>query len=552
MLRPIDEHRDGKVIVRYILGLLVAISGVLLGVGRVQASVGDAAFIAGAYTITPSSDGSTATVNVAGIQNTTTSTTSGSLGFALWYSPTPYNGGTITGYQVAASYLPIGQCTSSQLQPGGECVSITVQDSLTLPPPGVYYPVLLLIEHSATCTSANGYCTDDFVNLLRTSDGSPTVTVGTNGGGATSGVSIVGTYSYVPDPTAGTVQLDVAELLNASPSNTTGTLRLELWLTPGPYSGGSINGYRVATYQLTGSSNGQLGPNQYFSNISASVPLSGLPGAGTYNATLIVTEYSASCTATDHYCVDTYGTFSNGFTIAGGGNAGGNSNISIVGTYAYSTDSSASTAQVTVAEILNSSTTYKTGTLRLELWLTTTPYTGGSINGNRIAIYQLTGPTQGALGPDQSFTNISAAVPLTDLPGAGTYDVTLIVSEYTKNCGSSDGFCIDTYGSFPNQFVVSNPSSILGGGGGHSGGGGIGGLDVLGLMAFLSLSWRRARTRALPNVTRRFGSGRSSVVFTKQGCGHENHFVRDNRGPALNPLFIGNSAENSQLLKRRN
>jgi hypothetical protein len=478
------------------LGLLLVISGALLGsTKRVEASVGDVAFITGAYTITPSADGSTATINVAGIQNTTTSTTSGSLGFALWYSPTPYSGGTITGYQVAASYLPIGQCTSSQLQPGGECVSITVQDTLTLPPPGVYYPVLLLIEHSASCTSTNGYCTDDFVNLLRTSDGSPTVTVGTSGSSATSSVSIVGTYSYVPDLTAATVQLNVAELLNASPTNTTGTLRLELWLTPGPYSGGPINGYRVATYQLTGSSNGQLGPNQYFSNISATVPLSGLPGAGTYNATLIVTEYGTSCTATDHYCVDTYGTFSSGFPIAGGGNTGGNSNISIVGTYAYSTDSSLSTAQLTIAEILNSSTTYKTGTLRLELWLTTSPYAGGTINGNRVATYQLTGPTQGALGPNQDFTNISATVPLSNLPGAGTYDVTLIVSEYTNNCGTSDGFCIDTYGPFSNQIVVSSPVSILGGGGGHSGGGGIDGIDVLGLIALLSLSQRRARTQ---------------------------------------------------------
>jgi hypothetical protein len=50
-----------------------------------RASTGDAAFVAGTYTITPSADGTTATVNVAGIQNTTTNVTSGSLGFELWY-----------------------------------------------------------------------------------------------------------------------------------------------------------------------------------------------------------------------------------------------------------------------------------------------------------------------------------------------------------------------------------------------------------------------------------------------------------------------------------
>jgi hypothetical protein len=485
-----------KGLTRWML-IALALVGTSIGiVGGAEASVGDAAFVAGTYTITPSTDGSTAAVNVAGIQNTTTSTTSGSLGFALWYSPTPYSGGTITGYQVAASYLPIYQCTSSQLLPGGECVSIIVQDTLTLPPPGVYYPVLLLMEHSASCSSTSGYCTDDFVNLLRTADGSPTVTVGANGGGsATTTVAIVGAYSYTADPTAGTAQLNVAELLNSSPTNTTGTLRLELWLTPGLYSGGPINGYRVATYQLTGSSNGQLGPNQYFSGISATVPLSGLPGAGTYNATLLVTEYSASCTAADHYCVDTYGALSSVLSVAGGGNTGGNSNISLLGTYAYSIDSSLSSAQLTVAQILNSSTTYKTGTLRLELWLTTSPYAGGTINGNRVATYQLTGTTQGALGPNQDFAKISATVPLTDLPGAGTYDVTLLVSEYTKNCGTSDGFCIDTYGNFTNQFVISDPVSVVTGGGGHSGGGALDPLEVVALLVLAAC--RRPTVRAV-------------------------------------------------------
>jgi hypothetical protein len=468
-----------------------------------HASSGDAAFVAGTYTITPSADGSTAIVNVAGIQNTTTTTTTGSLGFALWYSTTPYNGGTLNGFQVAASYLPIGQCTSSQLEPGGECVSIAVQATLTPPPAGTYYPVLLLIEHTASCPSSNGYCTDDFVKLLQTSDGSPTVTVGSTTGGSstgttTSSVSIVGSFSYTADIAAGTAQLDVAEILNSSQTYTTGTLRLELWLTLGTYAGGPINGYRIATYQLTGSSNGQLGPNQYFSSISETVPLTNVPGAGTYNVTLVVTEYSSSCTATDHYCIDTYGAFPTNLTIAGGGNAGGNSNISIVGNYSYSTDSSLSTAQLTVAEILNSSPTYKTGTLRLELWLTTSAYAGGSITGNRIAMYQLNGTTNGSLGPNQEFNNISASVPLTNLPSAGSYYATLIVSEYTKNCGTSDGYCIDTYGNFSNPFIISAPSTTVptvaaaSGGSGGGGGGSIDGFECL-VLASLAISTRLIR-----------------------------------------------------------
>jgi len=469
----------------------------------VRASTGDAAFIGGTDTILPSTDGTTAEVSVAGIQNTTTNVTSGSLGFALWYSPVPYSGGTITGYRVADSYLPIGQCTSLTLAPGGECVAILVEDTLTLPPAGVYYPVLVLVEHTATCADPSGYCIDDFVNLVRSSDGGATVTVGSGGGGggggatSTSSVAIVGNYSYTPDLAAGTVQLDVAEIQNNSSTNTTGTLRLELWLTTTPFTGGSINGYRVATYQVSGSSNGELGPNQYFSSIAATVPLSGLPGSGTYDVALLVTEYSNSCGASDHFCLDTYGMFPSSFTIGGGGNTGGNGNISIVGSYAYSANASLSSAQLQVAEILNSSATYKTGTLRLELWLTTTPYAGGLITGNRIASYQITGSSNGTLGPNQDFSNINVSVPLGDLPGPGTYDATLIVSEYTNSCGTTDGYCIDTYGTFANQFVVAS-TNVVSNTGGHSGGGAIGGAEVLGLLGLLMIQWRRSARRPAP------------------------------------------------------
>jgi hypothetical protein len=306
----------------------------------VHASTGDAQFIGGTYTISPSTDGTTAQVSVAGIQNTTTNVTSGSLGFALWYSTAPYSGGTITGYRVAETYLPIGQCTSSTLAAGGECVSILVDDTLTPPPAGTYYPVLLLLEHTQTCTDPSGYCIDDYVTLVRASDGGPTVTVGAGGGGgaggsgggapSTSAVAINGTYAYTPDIAAGTVQIDVAQLQNDSSTYTTGTLRLELWLTTTPYTGGSINGYRVATYQISGSSNGTLGPSQYFSNISATVPLTGLPASGSYDVALLVTEFSDSCTASDHFCVDTYGAFSDPFVVpsanvvsSSGGHSGG-------------------------------------------------------------------------------------------------------------------------------------------------------------------------------------------------------------------------------------
>jgi hypothetical protein len=229
-----------------------------------------------------------------------------------------------------------------------------------------------------------------------------------------------------------------------------------------------------------------------------------LPPAGVYYPVLLLVEHTASCTSTNGYCTDDYVNLfetSNGSATVtvgsgGGNNTGGSSSLSIVGTYSYSVDSSDTTAQLNVAEILNSSTTYTTGTLRLELWLTTTPYAGGTINGNRIATYQLTGPSQGTLGPNQDFTNISASVPLADLPGPGTYDVTLIVSEYTNNCGTSDGFCIATYGAFPNQFVISDPPSTAGNVSDHSGGGAFGWLEIAALGGLLAFGRGTSRARS--------------------------------------------------------
>jgi hypothetical protein len=63
--------------------MVLAAAAILGFSGPVHASSGNAALITGPYSIAPSADGTTATVNVAGIQNTTTATTTGSLGFQL-------------------------------------------------------------------------------------------------------------------------------------------------------------------------------------------------------------------------------------------------------------------------------------------------------------------------------------------------------------------------------------------------------------------------------------------------------------------------------------
>ena len=65
----------------------------------------------------------------------------------------------------------------------------------------------------------------------------------------------------------------------------TGALKLALWATTAPYTGGDINGYQLAEAGL-----GELGSNQYFGSPSRTVAYAAPPD-GTYYITMLVTEY---------------------------------------------------------------------------------------------------------------------------------------------------------------------------------------------------------------------------------------------------------------------
>lgn len=286
----------------------------LTTLGNVQtwASTGDAGFVGGNYEISPSANGSTAVVQVAGIHNTTASTPTGSLGFELWYSSTPYSGGPIDGYKVAASYLPIGNCTSTQLSPGQSCTGITVTDDLTLPPAGMYYPVMLLVEFSSSCTTNNGYCIDDFVDLKNLVTGGPTVTVGTvdDGGSGTTGNAQMAAPVQVSgiDWTADTVDITVTSVTNTS-NVTSGSLAIQLWFTPTPYTGGAISGgYKVASFPLPGScttGQAQLNAGMSCDSINSGTIAVTPPPAGSYYAAVVLEEYSPNnCPTNAGYCID--------------------------------------------------------------------------------------------------------------------------------------------------------------------------------------------------------------------------------------------------------
>ncbi|MBC3881573.1 S8 family serine peptidase [Undibacterium sp. LX40W] len=136
-----------------------------------------------------------------------------------------------------------------------------------------------------------------------------------------------GNFSYNINRVSNTVTLHVDEIDNNS-LDTTGTLRVELWLTTTPWNqNGSNTGYKIAVDRITGPSNGTLGPNQYFSNITATVPYINYPPAGMYFVTMVVAEYTGtSPNIDDGFLVDSAQTMSSFIFVASDGSLTQSSN----------------------------------------------------------------------------------------------------------------------------------------------------------------------------------------------------------------------------------
>ena len=117
--------------------------------------------------------------------------------------------------------------------------------------------------------------------------------------------------------------------------------------------------------------------------------------------------------------------------------SGSNSSITFVGTSGYLADGP--TVTLDAAEVANRSSTYTSGSLRLEGWLFSTPYQGGSQSGYEVAIAPIESTTDGTLSPDAIYSNISYTVPLTGSAPPATYYPALLLGEYTGQSASRRG-----------------------------------------------------------------------------------------------------------------
>jgi hypothetical protein len=186
-------------------------------------------------------------------------------------------------------------------------------------------------------------------------------------------------------------------------SGSSGTLRLELWAFLSPYSGKSINGYLLGSYQFPQ----VLGANQYYSGITQSVPFTA-PPAGTYYTSLLLEEYTGTNWFTQDY-VTSNSTQRWGLVISGN----------------TSWQPSAGGVTIQVDRVSNTASG-TTGSIRLRLWATASRYSGGVIYGYALASYQFAQ----VLGLTQFYSGVTQTVPFSR-PPTGAYYTTLTLEEYT-------------------------------------------------------------------------------------------------------------------------
>ena len=111
-------------------------------------------------------------------------------------------------------------------------------------------------------------------------------------------------------PTA-TVSMSAARIRNESTTNTSGALRLRVFVTPVPLND-ALSYYTIGETALN-----PLPPQGEYDNFSATSPLS-VPPDGVYYLNLGIFEQEAGCTTGGGFCLDYGGTFTSQVQVIGG------------------------------------------------------------------------------------------------------------------------------------------------------------------------------------------------------------------------------------------
>ena len=220
-----------------------------------------------------------------------------------------------------------------------------------------------------------------------------------------------GTLTYSIDRDRITIEIE--RIANNTSDTTTGSLYVTVYMTADSdlYSGG----YQVARHRITGSSNGQLGPGQYFGDIRWTLDYEP-PPPGTYYVHFFTSQHPEPDTVLDSR------TFTGTLDVA---ERGGPADIE--GRIAYTI--SGDDITVEIDRIANNTSSTTTGTLYVTVRMTASNDVFST--GYRVARHRITGDSNGQLDPGHYFGDIRWTLDFSR-PPAGTYYVHFYTSQHPE------------------------------------------------------------------------------------------------------------------------
>lgn len=217
--------------------------------------------------------------------------TSAPLSLKLMATARPYSGTSTNAYQMAE--MSIGTLAN-----GGYVYDIANTLSYTEPPPGTWHVNLVLME--------NGDTPVDYINFDRSITIAPAST-GTNP--TRKRLDIECNCSY--EISGNSVNL-IANRVTNNGTGSSGSLQLRLYATQSAYNGGTLTGYKLASYSFSSA----LQRYGRFENVKGAATYTA-PPSGTYYYTLALIEIVNGSES-----IADYATFSGTVKVGGGGGVG--------------------------------------------------------------------------------------------------------------------------------------------------------------------------------------------------------------------------------------
>lgn len=262
-------------------------------------------------------------------------------------------------------------------------------------------------------------------------------------------LDISGNVGFLTGSSESTVVITAGRVENRTAGGTSGTVRLELWAFASPYAGAALtSGHRLAVYSL-----GQIAGGGARTNINSGAIPFFAPPQGTWRVSLVVTEFASGTSTNDGYVQRDYENFASPWTS---GALSGNSSLQFGGRVTY-TPTGGNTGVILQVDVLRSlSPSGTSGSLRFELWATSSVYTGGAISGHKLAQYPMS-----PLAAGTTRNGINSGTIAFTVPPTGTWRVALLLTEYSTGTSANDGYALRDYTTFPDPMVIAGGPTIV-------------------------------------------------------------------------------------------